>query len=1464
MFGIHHSCMVAFLCLALATLVSCGRDGPTEPPAQVPSLINLSAYEITLAAVGETTQITATVLDQNSSTISGARATWTSRNTNIATVSADGTVTAVSNGTTQIVATFNQATASATVTVRQEPASITISPESEILPAIGATVQMTAEVFDGTGTTISDAPLQWSSSRPAVATVNANGLVTAVSRGTSQISATSGNASMLAPVLVEVPQEAFSISLNISSATLSEVGETLPLAATVYDIDSAALPGAEVTWESSDPSVATVSVDGLVIAISNGTTRVTAMSGSASTFAVVSVVIEGPDPGTGTGPSPDREALVSFYNATDGQNWTSNAHWLSEEPVGDWYGVTTDANDRVVRLDLMNNSLKGLLPAELGTLDKLGELSMSNNELTGSLPAELGNLENLIELSARRNQLSGSIPSEIGQLASLRILDLEGNQLSGAIPTEIGQLQSLNILSLRNNALNGSVPAQIGMLAELQDLWLNDNQLFGPIPSEIGQMKSLKQLWLQNNMLSGGLPRETGQLAGLVQLRLEGNADMAGPLPDELTSVPLELLWLSGTQLCAPLDASFQIWLTGIRDRSVENCSATPPPTPPTPPTPTPPTPPPTPPTPPTSDPDPDPAPVVDRIEVRPPSATLISVGETEQLTATIYDPNTDVIPGATVTWTSSDPSVVTVNGNGLVKAVARGSATITATSGNVSGEASITVELPPERVEVDPSSAMLTSVGATQLLTATVYDTNDDIITDAPVAWTSDNPSVATVNRNGLVTAIGGGDATITATSGSKTGSAAVTVAVTGARIEIVLSSVKLTSVGGTEQLSLKVYDSNDNVIADAPVTWSSSNPAVATVDTDGLVKAVARGNTTITATSGSISTDIVITVDLPAERIEINPPSATLTSVGDTEQLNAAVYDVNDDVISDAKVAWESNDPSVAKVSGRGLVTAVAQGSTMITATSGVKSATASITVNLPPARIALDSNSETLTSVGATVRLSATVYDLNRNAISRATVAWESDDPSVATVSASGLVTAVARGSTVITATLGVKSATASITVDLPAARIALDSNSATLMSVGATVKLSATVYDVNNDAISGAMVAWESGDTSVATVSASGLVTAVARGSTMITATSGGKSATASITVDLPAARIDISPGSVSLTSVDETEQLTATVYDANNDEITGATVTWVSGKTTVATVSTGGLVTAVADGSTSVTARSGSVSASIQVRVSTHSDRAALVAIYNATDGDNWKVNTNWLSDKPIGEWAGVTTNASGRVTGLHLRRNNLKNSLPSALGDLTELTNLNLHGNTRVAYFSATGLVFEKLGGSIPTSLGNLRKLTDLDLSTNGFTSLPSTVGNLSRLKILYVSANDLTSLPSTLGNLTNLTHLSAQFNEITSIPTTLSNMSSLEFLLLRENKITGSIPSSLGNLSNLKQLDLVDNELSGSIPTSLTNLDRLQILFLRGNDLSGCIPPALHDVRYNDLVLLGLDDCGM
>ena len=151
-------------------------------------------------------------------------------------------------------------------------------------------------VYDANDRTIPGAVVGWSSSNPAIATVDANGLVTAVSPGSALITASSGGVSTSRPVYVEVAPEPSRIVLNISEATLSAVGQSLQLDAQVYDSGGAAIPGAEVMWSSSRPDVATVDASGLVIAVSNGTTRITASSGDASANATIHVVIEGTDP----------------------------------------------------------------------------------------------------------------------------------------------------------------------------------------------------------------------------------------------------------------------------------------------------------------------------------------------------------------------------------------------------------------------------------------------------------------------------------------------------------------------------------------------------------------------------------------------------------------------------------------------------------------------------------------------------------------------------------------------------------------------------------------------------------------------------------------------------------------------------------------------------------------------------------------------------------------------------------------------------------------------------------------------------------------------------------------------------------------------------------------------------------------------------------------------------------------
>ena len=147
-----------------------------------------------------------------------------------------------------------------------------------------------------------------------------------------------------------------------------------------------------------------------------------------------------------TPPAPDREALVALYNATGGPNWIRNNNWLSDAPISEWEGVTTDGNGRVT------------------------ELWLNGNELSGGIPPELGNLANLIELYLFRNQLTGEIPPELGNLANLTWLDLDGNQFSGEIPPELGNLANLTGLGLSGDGLSGGIPPELGNLANLKHM----------------------------------------------------------------------------------------------------------------------------------------------------------------------------------------------------------------------------------------------------------------------------------------------------------------------------------------------------------------------------------------------------------------------------------------------------------------------------------------------------------------------------------------------------------------------------------------------------------------------------------------------------------------------------------------------------------------------------------------------------------------------------------------------------------------------------------------------------------------------------------------------------------------------------------------------------------------------------------------------------------------------------------
>ncbi len=241
-------------------------------------------------------------------------------------------------------------------------------------------------------------------------------------------------------------------------------------------------------------------------------------------------------------------------------------------------------------------------------------------------------------------------------------------------------------------------------------------------------------------------------------------------------------------------------------------------------------------------------------------------------------------------------------------------------------------------------------------------------------------------------------------------------------------------------------------------------------------------------------------------------------------------------------------------------------------------------------------------------------------------------------------------------------------------------------------------------------------------------------------------------------------------------------------------------------------------------------------ASIDVTINVTADRAALVALYNATGGADWTNNTNWLSNEGLSEWHGVTTNADGRVTALRLVANELSGGIPAELwANLTNLQVLSLSINT--------------LSGEIPAELGNLTNLQILSLSANTLSGeSPAELGNLTNLGGLDLLRNTLSGeIPAELGTLTNLQLLYLHSNLLSGeIPEELGDLTNLQSLYLSENALSGEIPEELGNLANLKLLYLDSNLLSGKIPAKLGNLTNLEDLFLNRNELSGPLPLTL------------------
>ena len=552
-----------------------------------------------------------------------------------------------------------------------------------------------------------------------------------------------------------------------------------------------------------------------------------------------------------------------------------------------------------------------------------------------------------------------------------------------------------------------------------------------------------------------------------------------------------------------------------------------------------------------------------------------LSAGKTYTLKANII-PST--AGNREVAWKSSNTNVAKVSSSGKVTAVGNGTANITCTTVNgKKATCKVTVNTKTSGVSLNSKSVTIYET-QTYKLKATVKPST---ASDKSVTWKSSNTKVAKVSSSGKITAVKSGTATITCTT-NDTGKKVTCKVTVKKRVPVTSVSLNKTKTtvykGKTTQLTATINPANAT-IKDA--IWKSSNTSVATVSSSGKVVAKKNGTAKITVTTkdGKYIATCKVTVKTKATGVSLNKKTATVYK-GKTLTLNAAVKPSS---ASNKNVTWKSSDKKVAKVDSNGKITGVSIGTATITCITedGSYKDICKITVKkyVKTKTVSLNAKSETLT-YGKTYQLKGTVSP--SNATNKA-LTWESSNTKVAKVSSSGKVTATGVGTATITCTTkdGSK-ASCKITVKgVKVTSVTLNSSSATL-EVGATKTLKATVSPAK---ASNKSVTWKSSNTKVAKVSSSGKVTAVGAGTATITCTTedGSYTAKCKITVKKPSSSSDnqkvvgvrLNVSSFSM-KVGAKYQLIATVLPAN---ATNKKVTWSTSDSSIATVSSTGVVTA---------------------------------------------------------------------------------------------------------------------------------------------------------------------------------------------------------------------------------------------------------------------------------------------
>lgn len=571
----------------------------------------------------------------------------------------------------------------------------------------------------------------------------------------------------------------------------------------------------------------------------------------------------------------------------------------------------------------------------------------------------------------------------------------------------------------------------------------------------------------------------------------------------------------------------------------------------------------------------------IEKIELNETSIEMLPTQEKNL--SVIITPN-DTTEDTTVRWESNNPDVVSVDNNGVISALEPGNATITATVGSFSVSAEVKVLIPIDNIVISNSDVRLNK-GETETLTIQVYPENAE--EDTTVTWESSNDNVATIDSNGKVTAVGGGNATITGTlKNGKKVTAEVTVTVPIENVTVNHTNLELEK-GKSEQLDVTINPSDTT--ENTTVTWESSNTNVATIDSNGKVTAVGRGNAIITGTlENGMSVETTVNVIVPITSVTLDRNNISMNK-GTTTTLVATINP--NDTTEDTTKKWESSNTNVVTVDENGMVTAVGRGSAEVTVTVGNKKATATIEVLVPITSVQINKDKVEVVK-NQTVILSAIINPSDTT--EDTTVTWESDDPSIATVDENGVVTGKSEGVVVIRGTLqnGMEISSEVTVTIIPVDSISFEDKEITILK-GKETLLNVLINPSNATEIEN--IYWESSDDTIITVDENGRIRGLKAGTATITARMGNLSCSIDVTIE-EVHLTDIIIGNdlsnihvgdsfdleLILNPANTTDELTFTYESSNEDVITidenGHLVAKAAGKSTITVTASNGVQT----------------------------------------------------------------------------------------------------------------------------------------------------------------------------------------------------------------------------------------------------------------------------------------------